>query len=1112
MGVVYRAHDQKLDRFVALKFLPRHLPNDHGDEFAISFAERKRRFMDEAKAASSLDHANICTIYDINETDDGQLFIAMAWYEGETLKAKIARGPLGVDDVVGYGTQILAGLAEAHARGLVHRDIKPANVMVTDDGVVKILDFGLSKFSADGPSDLSSGNRLIGTAAYMSPEQVNEASVDHQSDLWATGVVLYEMTTARRPFRGANDLSVLYAVINHEPDFPAEAFRGVSHSLRAIIETALARDRLQRFPTAEAFNASLEALNSDSSSVTLAITTVRWLRRRRFWRRRALQVLAVVVAMLVVGFGWQWRNRLATADSSTVVVDPATVVALGFQNQSAEDDQWVCTALTDLATFLVPGDGSTLRWLAPTDAEAASLQDEAGYDENLGLASSVRSAVANRTHGARALTGRCRVLGDTGQVEIDVRLEDLHEGAAHGRSAYAGDQSELISVAVAAMSPLAPLLGGEIRAAEPSWSMPALSNASRPLLVRAQDALRRLDAPQALGQIQAALRLQPFHPQLLAVQAETLLRLGRIRDARTAADRALRAVRHAPLSLQAHRHARVLEAAGVPARAAAMYKALWPTEEPADTDASGWIDRGFELARLLALDGQETAVNGVLERLRTADGDPRRIALIEATAARQGARNQDQLEAALRGSTEGSREEAPLLWARARYLEAEPRRRIGQQEGALEALRDARAVFAAHHSALGEADTWMVEGVILWDQQDLSGAKNCYETAAHLYQSLGDDGRYGRSLQNLALIEGQLGDVAVAASLFRQALDLYGETTDRIAEVTTWFNLAELMTHAGRLDEAADAYRQALQSDATVESLDTHAALYSSYGEFLLLRGDLVEADRWLSRALGIFESAGDRLPLARAERRIARLRLFQGDPQAARAAVDRAIDQFSDTDVGAFRAHVLERSSEIHLASGDLAAASQALMEATKSLGSATDTRPAGEVRLTRAIFQLEREDTEGALVLARRAAETLRGSGSVLELARAHGVIASALLDAQQIELAHEELVTARGLLKGIEKIPAYELPVALVEARLVAARGAPDEAGRQLRDLLIRCKSMGAGHLELQVGLALARVELSSGNPAAGRSRLRQVERDASRNGLGWLLQKAQALSQG
>ena len=190
MGVIYKAEDTKLDRTVALKFLPPAFATD---------PTNKERFIQEAKSASALQHSNICTIHEIGETDDGQMYIAMDYYEGETLQSKIEKGKLKIDEAVDYTIQIAKGLQKAHEKGIVHRDIKPSNIVITSDGEAKILDFGLAKFG--GQAKLTKSGSTLGTIAYMSPEQARGDEVDHRSDLWSLGVILFEMVTGELPFK-----------------------------------------------------------------------------------------------------------------------------------------------------------------------------------------------------------------------------------------------------------------------------------------------------------------------------------------------------------------------------------------------------------------------------------------------------------------------------------------------------------------------------------------------------------------------------------------------------------------------------------------------------------------------------------------------------------------------------------------------------------------------------------------------------------------------------------------------------------------------------------------------------------------------------------------------
>jgi serine/threonine protein kinase/tetratricopeptide (TPR) repeat protein len=236
MGVVYKAEDTKLDRIVALKFLPPHISADKAE---------MERFIHEAKTASAIEHTNICNIHEIDETDDGQLFIAMAHYEGETLKDRIQRGPLKLEEAIDTAIQVAEGLARAHEEGIVHRDIKPGNIIVTKRDVVKIVDFGLAKL-VEGVKLTKTGTTL-GTAAYMSPEQTSGKKVDRRSDIWSLGVVLYEMITGQLPFKGEYEQAVSYAIVNEEQE-PITALRtGVPMELERIVDKSLEKKPDERY-------------------------------------------------------------------------------------------------------------------------------------------------------------------------------------------------------------------------------------------------------------------------------------------------------------------------------------------------------------------------------------------------------------------------------------------------------------------------------------------------------------------------------------------------------------------------------------------------------------------------------------------------------------------------------------------------------------------------------------------------------------------------------------------------------------------------------------------------------------------------------------------------
>jgi len=254
MGIVYKAEDIKLKRKIALKLLRIDLTRD---------PDAKRRLIREAQNASALDHPHIGTIYEIGETDDGQLFIVMAYYEGQTLQQRIDQGPLKINEFIEWASQAAEGLAMAHQKGIIHRDIKPANVMITQDNRVKILDFGLAKLQ--GQSQYTQEGATLGTVAYMSPEQLRGEKVDHRTDIWSLGVVMYEMVTAQRPFKGEYDQAVTYSILNEEPE-PITALRSqVPVRIDQIIGKALAKNRKDRYQHVDEIPVDLKGISCNET-------------------------------------------------------------------------------------------------------------------------------------------------------------------------------------------------------------------------------------------------------------------------------------------------------------------------------------------------------------------------------------------------------------------------------------------------------------------------------------------------------------------------------------------------------------------------------------------------------------------------------------------------------------------------------------------------------------------------------------------------------------------------------------------------------------------------------------------------------------------------------
>ncbi|NIR53140.1 protein kinase [candidate division KSB1 bacterium] len=580
MGVVYKAHDTKLERAVAIKFLTRQIATN---------PDQRERFKIEAKASAALNHPNIATIYAIEEMDD-ELFIVMEYIEGQEL-VNLTK-PLRFSKAIDIATQIAEGLQAAHKKGIFHRDIKSSNVMVTESGPVKVMDFGLAKVA--GGAQLTRDQSMLGTAAYMSPEQARGEVADHRSDIWSFGVVLYEMLTGQLPFKGDYEQAVIYSILNEEPESITKLNDELPKALESIINKTLAKTPDERYQSTGELIRDLRDLQ-DSENLHIEKPHRK---RHKQLTKRPKWLIGASVFLVLLAIIWGWLRFASEPPDTTTPTSRTAIAVLPFSVRGASQFDYLGEGMVNLLSTKLDGAGE-LRSVDPRALLSFVSREMPGV-----LGPEDGRKVAQRFGAGLFVMGDIVEAG--GQLQINAALYEADQRMkVLGESIVEGEAEQIFGVVDKLATQLLTTLTGESGtrvtrlAAVTTSSLPALKT-----YLEGENALRKADFESAVTAFQRAVVIDTLFALAyyrLSVAAEWLI------DPKLAHDAAQLAFRYA--GRLSERDRRLLEALlayrqGRNKKAEELYRSLLGTH-PDDVEA--WIQLGEVLFHYNPLHGRSFA-------------------------------------------------------------------------------------------------------------------------------------------------------------------------------------------------------------------------------------------------------------------------------------------------------------------------------------------------------------------------------------------------------------------------------------------------------------------------------------------------------------------------
>jgi serine/threonine protein kinase/tetratricopeptide (TPR) repeat protein len=1087
MGVVYKAVDRRLSRAVALKFLSETIAHD---------SKAIERFEREARTASALNHPHICTVYDVGDYE-GRQFIVMELLEGKTLKDHLSQQDLTEEQIVSLGIQIADALDAAHAKGILHRDIKPANIFLTNNGQVKVLDFGLAKLIKPvGDLTLSREDTetkvAMGTLPYMAPEQLRGHETDMRTDIWGVGAVLYEMATHEKPFPENQGPLLVESILHNAPPRPTSLNAKISRPFESLVLKTLQKEPQRRYQSARELANDLQRLSTGEVRLTARIPM------------RILFASAVLVILLASVLSWYFVTEHSRTSHSPRV--RRSVAVLGFKDLGMRaETAWLSPALAEmLTTELAAGD--QLRTIS--GERVARVKNDLTLSNTDSFAKDTLSRIRNTLGSDFLVLGSYVDLGSEsgGQIRLDLRIQDANSGETVATFAESGTEPALLDLVSRAGEDLRQKLGlselSQEKRARLKAAQPASAEAVR-LYSEALAKLRLFDGLAARDLLERAIASDPNNPLIHSAQADAWAALGYEDRSRREAKRALELSVNLPQAQKLGIEARYLESTSDWDRAIRNYHTLFQL-------LPDNIEYGLHLATLQRLAGKNKDALVTLDILRRQPspiGDDPRIDLEEAEASQAISDFKRELVAAGRAVQKSQEQGARFVLAQARVAEGRAFRGLGEADKATSASEEARKLFAAVGDRLGEARVLHNIGTVYYDKGDLENAKEAFEECRQIRHQIGNRRGEAGDLNDIAVVLAHEKDVTGAIMSYRQALNISREIGDLLNEGVALDNLADLQRLNGNFADARMNFKKASEIDRRIGNQGEAARVLNNLALMLTSEGNLAAARANLNEALKLTRDLGDKNGIAIALVNLADIQFKLGELLAAEKLYREAQQVFQSTGAHVYESWPLYGLAEILIDRDDLADARQKHETALALREQGSERGAAAESRLALSRLYREQGQLTEAKAAASKALEDFRQGGDADGQTRAE--IAAALCS-----LEEAKLVDARRAIENARKLsartndPALKLELATADARVQIAVGNVSIASALLAQSVRQSRKIGFRELEYDARLALSQSERLSGHSIASNRKLVALREDAMARGYALIAHKAAA----